>query len=123
MESELGQQIDRILAKAIVELAVSYKVGSIVLPVLTDIRSCLQAEVNAKAEAKIPGCLEAQKSYAKKYRSSVNRWSYGRLQNSIISKASQQNIVIESVKLSVYQEPIIIAEEMAFTAYKSRQVP
>ncbi|QUS60556.1 type V CRISPR-associated protein Cas12k [Synechocystis sp. PCC 7338] len=122
-ESELGLQIDRIVAKAIVELAVSYNVSSIVLPVLTDIRNCLQAEVNAKAEAKAPGCLEAQKSYAKKYRSSINRWSYGRLQSSIVSKASRQNITIESVKLPAYKETVTMAEEMAFTAYQSRQAP
>lgn len=122
VESGLGQQIDRILAKSIVELAMCHQVGSIVLPVLADIRNCLQAEVNAKAEARIPGCLEAQKIYAKKYRSNINRWSYDRLQNSITSRASQQNIVIESVNLPAYKEPIIMAEEMAFTAYKFRQI-
>jgi transposase len=122
VESKLGQQIDRILAKAIVELAVSYNAGSIVLPVLTDIKNCLHAEINAKAEAKAPGCLEAQKAYAKQYRTSVNSWSYGRLQNCIAGKAYQNEIEIEYIKLPVYKSPSIMAGEMAFTAYKSRQV-
>lgn len=122
VESKLGQQIDRILAKAIVELAVSYNAGSIVLPVLTDIKNCLHAEINAKAEAKAPGCLEAQKAYAKQYRTSVNSWSYGRPQNCIAGKAYQNEIEIEYIKLPVYKSPSIMAGEMAFTAYKSRQV-
>ncbi|QHU98937.1 type V CRISPR-associated protein Cas12k [Synechocystis sp. CACIAM 05] len=122
-ELELGQQIDRIIAKSIVNLAMSYKAGSIVLPALTAIRSSLQAEVNAKAEAKIPGCLEAQKAYAKQYRTSVNSWSYGRLQNCIAGKASQHEIEIEYIELPAYKDPSIMAEEMAFTAYKQRQVP
>ncbi|MGF1487352.1 MAG: hypothetical protein ACFBSE_09605 [Prochloraceae cyanobacterium] len=37
-ESELGQCIDRLLAKAIIQLAITYKAASIVLPKLGDMR-------------------------------------------------------------------------------------
>jgi hypothetical protein len=65
-ESQLGQYVDRLLAKAIIETAIQDQVSSIVLPDLTNIREILESEIQAKAEAKIPGCKQAQKLYAKK---------------------------------------------------------
>ena len=56
------------IAKAIVDIAKSYRVGSIFLPELKNIREILHSEVQAKAEIKITGYKEAQKKYIKKYR-------------------------------------------------------
>ena len=81
--SELGQYVDRLLAKEIVAIAETYKAGSIVLPKLGDIREIIQSEIQALAEAKCPGSVEIQQKYAKQYRVNVHSWSYGRLIQSI----------------------------------------
>ncbi|ACB53128.1 hypothetical protein cce_3780 [Crocosphaera subtropica ATCC 51142] len=72
-DSELGQHIDRLLAKAIISIAQEYQAGSIVVPKLKDIREAIQSEIQTKAEAKIPNCIEAQAEYAKKYRIQVHQ--------------------------------------------------
>jgi IS605 OrfB family transposase len=122
-ESELGQYIDRLVAKSIVELAMEYQAGSIVLPALTNIREIVESEIKVRAEAKIPGCIEAQKQYAKEYRISIHRWSYARLKDSIQAQASQHNIPVEIVKQPILIEPVEIAEEMSKIAYEKRCVP
>ncbi|MEP0812370.1 type V CRISPR-associated protein Cas12k [Trichocoleus sp. ST-U2] len=58
-ESELGEYIDRLLAQAIVKLAQTYQASSIVLPKLGDMREIVQSEIQARAEQKIPGYIEA----------------------------------------------------------------
>ena len=40
-------------------------------------------------------CVEAQKRYTKQYKSSIHRWSYGRLIDQIASKANQVGLVVE----------------------------
>lgn len=89
--SELGQYIDRLLAKEIAAIAQTYKAGSIVLPKLGDMRENIQSEIQAIAEIKCPGSVEIQLEYAKQYRINVHQWSYGRLIQSIQSKAYHQN--------------------------------
>jgi hypothetical protein len=93
--SELGEHLDRLLAKAIVELAQSYRADSIALPKLDQIRLIIQSEVDAMAQQKIPDYLEGQKKYAKQVRINLHNWSYNRLSESIISKAAQSEIAIE----------------------------
>ncbi len=44
-DSELGEYIDRLLAKEIIAIAQTYKAGSIVLPKLGDMREQIQAEI------------------------------------------------------------------------------
>jgi flagellar biosynthesis/type III secretory pathway protein FliH len=78
-ESNLGKYIDRLIAKAIIELAKQYQVSAIAVPKNEDIREIVQSEIKAKAEAKIPGYEEGQKKYAKQYRINIHNWSYGRL--------------------------------------------
>jgi hypothetical protein len=122
-ESELGQYIDRLVAKSIIELAIVYQAGSIVLPVLSNIREIVESEIKARAEAKIPGCIEAQKKYAKEYRMSIHRWSHARLKDSIQAQASQRNIPVEIVEQPILIKPVEIAGEMAKIAYEKRCVP
>ena len=119
-ESELGQYIDRLLAKAIVELAKEYQVGSIVVPKIENIREIIQTEVQVKAEAKIPGCIEKQKEYAKKYRTNIHNWSYGRLIDHVKALAAQAGIVIEESKQPIRGSPIEQAKEVALRAYGER---
>ncbi|MEH2413310.1 type V CRISPR-associated protein Cas12k [Nostoc sp.] len=118
--SELGQYVDRLLAKEIIAIAQTYKAGSIILPKLGDMREILQSEIQAIAEAKCPGSVEVQQKYAKQYRVNVHSWSYGRLIQSIQSKAAQIGIMIEAGKQPIRGSPNEKAKELAFSAYHLR---
>ena len=120
-ESELGQHIDRLLAKAIIKLANEYQVGSIVIPKIDNIREIIQTEVQVRAEAKIPGCVEKQKEYAKKYLMNVHNWSYGRLIDNIQAQAAKANISVEETKQSIRGSPFEQAKDIAFRAYRDRK--
>ena len=71
-ESNLGEYVDRLIAKAIVNLAKQYQVSAIAVPKIEDMREIVQSEIKAKAEAKIPGYEEGQKKYAKQYRINIH---------------------------------------------------
>ena len=118
--ANLGEYIDRLLAKVIVNIAQHYQVASIVLPKLENMRELVQSEVKTRAEKKVPGYLEGQKQYAKQYRKQVHEWSYGRLIDSIQSKANQQGIAIEQSKQPIHGSPQEQAKELAILAYQSR---
>lgn len=120
-ESKLGQYVDRLLAKAIVEMAIQYRVSSIILPDLKNVREILDSEIQVKAEAEAPGFKQAQKKYAKNYRKSIHRWSYSRLCKAISSKANQKGITIECKRQSSQGKPEIQARDLTLTAYRDRQ--
>ena len=120
-ESELGQYIDRLLAKAIIKIAKEYQAGSIVIPKIEDLREITQIEVQVRAEAKIPGCIEKQKEYAKKYRMNVHNWSYGRLIDNIQAQAAKTNISVEETKQSIRGSPYEQAKNIAMKAYYERK--
>jgi IS605 OrfB family transposase len=120
-ESELGKYVDRLLAKAIIEIALQYRVSSILLPDLTNIREILNSEITFLAEAKIPGCKQAQKLYAKKYRQNIHRWSYARLCDAIKSQAAKKGIAIECDRQLPKGTPEIQARDLALAAYHHRQ--
>ena len=113
----MGEYIDRLIAKAIVELAKQYQVSAIAISKIEDMREIVQSEIKAKAEAKIPGYEEGQKKYAKQYRINIHNWSYGRLIENITNQANKSDIAIAEVKQSVRGSPTEKAREMAITAY------
>lgn len=119
-ESELGQYIDRLIAKKIVVIAAAYNAGSIVLPKLGDVRQIIQSEMDALAEQKCPEYKEGQKKYAKQYRISIHQWSYGRLIECVKIQAAKIGIVIEEAKQSIRGSPQEKAKELAIAAYNSR---
>ena len=119
-DSELGEYIDRLLAKAIIAIAKQYQAGSVVVPLLKDIRETIQSEIQAKAETKIPNCLEAQAKYAKNYRMQIHQWSYARLIENIQAQASRLGIVLEESHQPLQGTPQQKATELAFNAYQSR---
>jgi transposase len=119
-ESNLGEYVDRLLAKAIIALAKTYRTGSIVLPKLGDVRESIQSEVQSRAEQKCPELIEAQRKYAKQYRSSVHSWSYGRLIESIQSQAAQAGIIVEQARQALLGSPQDKARDLAIDAYNSR---
>ncbi|MGI8503058.1 MAG: type V CRISPR-associated protein Cas12k [Hassallia sp.] len=119
-ESELGEYIDRLLAKEIIAIAQTYSAGSIVLPKLDNMREQVQSEIQAKAEQK-SDLIEVQQKYAKQYRVSVHQWSYGRLMANIHSSAVKAGIVIEESKQPIRGSPQEKAKELAINAYQSRK--
>ncbi|QKQ73966.1 type V CRISPR-associated protein Cas12k [Nostoc sp. TCL240-02] len=120
-ESELGEYIDRLLAKEIIAIAQTYSAGSIVLPKLDNMREQVQSEIQAKAEQKSDS-IEVQQKYAKQYRVSVHQWSYGRLMANIQSQAVKAGIVIEESKQPIRGSPQEKAKELAISAYYSRKI-
>lgn len=119
-ESNLGEYVDRLIAKAIVDIAKSYRVGSIFLPELKNIREILHSEVQAKAEIKITGYKEAQKKYMKEYRKNLHQWSYSRLIESISQLANQERISVEFIKQSNDGTQQEKAKRIAIDGYNSR---
>jgi len=103
-----------------VAIAKSYKSGSIAVPKLGNIREIVEAEIKAKAEQKCPGYVEVQRKYAKQYRASVHRWSYGRLIDSIRSQAIKLGIAIEEAKQPLAGKLEERARDVAIAAYQAR---
>ncbi|BAZ48772.1 hypothetical protein NIES4103_13810 [Nostoc sp. NIES-4103] len=120
-ESELGQYVDRLLADAIVAIAKSYQAGGIVIPKLHDMREQISSEIQSRAENKCPGYKEAQQKYAKEYRMSVHRWSYGRLIDSIKSQAAKVGISTEIGTQPIRGSPQEKARDLAVFTYQERQ--
>ena len=119
-ESNLGEYVDRLIAKAIIELAQQYQVSAIAVPKIEDMREIVQSEIKAKAEAKIPGYKEGQKKYAKQYRINIHNWSYGRLIENITNQASKLGIVIAEVKQPVRGSPTEKAKDIAIALYNKK---
>ena len=93
------------------------------MPKLGDMRELVQSEIQARAEQKIPGYIEAQKNYAKQYRVNVHEWSYGRLIDTIKAQASKDSIVIEEGEQPIRGSPQEKAKNMAIAAYHARSRP
>jgi hypothetical protein len=119
-ESELAQYIDRLIAKAVITVAQEFRASSIVLPKLDDMREAIQAEIQARAELKIPNSVEAQKKYAKQYCIHIHNWSYDRLIQCIQSQAVKYNIAIEEAKQPIRGSPQDKAKSLVFAAYQAR---
>ncbi|MGF1489670.1 MAG: type V CRISPR-associated protein Cas12k [Prochloraceae cyanobacterium] len=119
-DSELGKYLDRLIAKAIVEIAQKYRVSSIVLPHLKQIPEITDSELMAKAQKKIPGYKEGQKKYIKQYSCNIHQWSYGRLIESIEQAASKIGIDLETAQQSHQGTPQEQAKELAIFAYNCR---
>jgi len=118
--SELGNHLDRLFAKAIVELAQNYGAGSIALPKLAQINLSIQSEIDAMAQQNIPDCKKGQKKYAKQVRINLHNWSYGRLSAAILNKAGQSGIAIEYGDQPARASPNEQAKEIALSAYANR---
>ncbi|MBL1200960.1 MAG: hypothetical protein FWK04_18215 [Nostoc sp. GBBB01] len=119
-ESQLGEYVDKLLAKKIVEVAKQYQADCIVLPRLKDIREIRASAIQAKAETKIPGDVNAQKQYVKEYNRQIHDWSYNRLQESIKSKAGELKISIEFGIQPSYDTLQEQARDLALSVYQCR---
>ncbi|MBW4469176.1 MAG: type V CRISPR-associated protein Cas12k [Stenomitos rutilans HA7619-LM2] len=121
-ESELGQYVDRLQAKAIIQLVQAYQAGSIVVPNLTHLRELLDSEIIARAEQKCPGSVAAQKQYVKKYRETIHQQSYNRRIEAVRCKAQQFGITVETGFQPFQGTPQEQAKEVAITAYHKRTI-
>ncbi|MBD2451646.1 hypothetical protein H6G76_31920 [Nostoc sp. FACHB-152] len=115
-EAKLGEYVDSLLAKRIVEVAKEYQAGRIVLPGLKGIREIRTSAIQAKAKTKFPGDINAQEIYVKEYNLQIHSWSYGRLQESIKSKAAELKISIKSGKQASYGTLKEKARDLALSA-------
>ncbi|PHV61485.1 type V CRISPR-associated protein Cas12k [Cyanobacterium aponinum] len=97
-ESNLGEYLDRLIAKSILQIAKEYQVSTIIVPRLNQMRSITEAEIQARAEERIPEYKEGQRKYAQDYRVQVHQWSYGRLIDNIKAISSKLGIVVEEGK-------------------------
>lgn len=117
-ESNKGKYLDRLLARAIVEVVQEFKAGSLILPDSTGLRESLQSELEAKAEWEHPGDRAKQDEYEKKYKISVHRWSYRRLTQCINDRASKVGVPIEQRKQPAEGDFKDKAVQIAWSAYR-----
>jgi IS605 OrfB family transposase len=119
-EGGLGDCIDSLIAKAIIQTAQQYNASSIVIPDLTNIREGIQSEVQVRAEQK-SSLKEVQDKYAQEYRASVHRWSYNRLSQKIESKALQVGLTVETARQPLLGTPQEKARGVAIAGYQARK--
>jgi hypothetical protein len=120
-ESNQGQHLDRLIAKAIVEVVQEFKASSLALPDLTGLRESLQSELEAKAEWKHPGDRAKQDEYKKQYKINLHRWSYGRLTQCIEERAGKVGVPIEQRQQFTKGDFKDKARQIACSAYRARE--
>lgn len=117
-EHRRGMHIDRVMAKAIVNLAQEYKVGLIVLADCKGIRDRIQSGIEAQAEHKYPKDIERQQAYLKQYRVNVHKWDFRRLSQCIRDKAGKEGIPVEVAKQPYQGDLPAKAAQVAFDGAK-----
>jgi len=90
-------------------------------PKLSDMREQISSEIQSRAEKRRPGYKEGQQKYAKEYRVSVHRWSYGRLIESIQSQVAQVGIFTEIGTQPIRGSSQEKARDLAIFTYRERQ--
>jgi uncharacterized coiled-coil protein SlyX len=120
-ESNLGQYLDRLIARSIIVLAQAHQAGSIALPHMTGHRERIQSEITARAEQKFPSNQTAQDLYAKQYRISIHRWSYNRLIGNIQEQARKAGLSIEVGQQPTQGTLTQKAQGIAISAFHDRK--
>lgn len=118
-ESELGQYVDRLIAKSVINLAREFRASCIVLPHTNHLRTHLSSEIKARAKQK-SDVKEVQRKYAKQFQISVHRWSYSRLLANIRNQATKVGISIEARFPPSEGSPEEKARDLALTVYHTR---
>ncbi|WNZ47364.1 type V CRISPR-associated protein Cas12k [Leptolyngbya boryana CZ1] len=119
-ESNKGKHIDRLLAKAIVELVQEFKAASLALPNLTGLQESIQSAIAAKAELRYPGDKAKQDEYKKQYKINVHRWSYSRLIRSLKDRADKIGVPIENGQQPFEGDLKYQAMQVGLSAYHAR---
>jgi hypothetical protein len=118
--SKLGQYVDRLLAKAIVAIALTYKASSIALPKLGEVRERVNSQIQARAEKECLGHKKSYQKYGKQYRTRIHSWSYGRLIENIQQAAAEVGIAIVEGQQPSQGTPQEKAGNVALSAYQNR---
>ncbi|MBD2232086.1 type V CRISPR-associated protein Cas12k [Phormidium tenue] len=120
-EANLGAYLNQVLAKRVVDIAIQFRVSSIVLPDTKGLRDKLEAQLRAKAASKIVGSVAAQKRYARTASIRLHHWSYNQLAELIKNRAAKLGIPVEVVPGLVADSPQATARDVVFSAYYRRQ--
>lgn len=120
-EANKGKYIDRLIAKAIVEVVQEFKAGILALPQLTGLRESIQSRIEAKAELRHPGDRAKQEEYQKQHKINVHQWSYARLIQSLKDRASKVGVPIELEQPPSSGDFRDKAVQIALSAYVTRK--
>ncbi len=119
-DSQLATHVERLVAKGIISFAQQHLARSVALPKIKDIREVIQAQIQARAEQRIPDSKKLQQQYAKQYRMSAHRWSYGRVLDAIRSRAGKEGLIVEEGIHSHCDTAAEQAKDVALSAYALR---
>jgi hypothetical protein len=118
-ESELGQQVARLFAKGIVELAQQYKASTIVLPETDGWRDRLYSQLVARAAIKCNGSKKAMAKYTKVHGEKLHQWDYSRLSQAIVGRATTDGLKVMQQKTLYEEDAFQQAANLAIAAYDS----
>ena len=120
-ESTQGEHLDRLLAKAVIQVALEFKAASIALPPVNNRIEKIQSELEANAEEEIPEDIGTQQKLTRKKSVVIHKWSYNRLSGYIRSNAAKLEIAVEMGALPSPGTPTLQATAIAMSAYNSRK--
>lgn len=117
--SELGQQVARLFAKGIVELAQQYKATTIVIPETDGWRDRLYSQLVARAAIKCNGSKKAMAKYTKAHGEELHQWDYSRLSQAIVDRATTDGLKVMQQKTMYEEDAFQQAANLAIAAYDS----
>ena len=120
-ESTQGEYLNRLLAKAVIQVAQEFKAASIALPPLNNNIEKIQSKIEADAEEELPEDVGTQKKRTRKTSVVIHKWSYHSLLEYIRSNAAKLDIAVETASLPSPGTPSQQAVEIAISAYNSRK--
>jgi hypothetical protein len=120
-ESTQGEYLDRLLAKAVIQVAQEFNASSIALPPVNNKIEKIQSELEAYAEEEIPEDIGTQKKLTGKTSVVIHKWSYNRLSGYIKSNAAKLDLNVETGSLQSFGTPAEQATAIAISAYNSRK--
>ncbi|MBD2093427.1 hypothetical protein H6F67_26655 [Microcoleus sp. FACHB-1515] len=118
-ESGLGEQVARLFAKGIVELAQQYKASMIVIPETDGWRDRLYSQLVARAKIKCNGSKKAMARYTKAHGEKLHQWDYSRLSQAIVGRATTDGLNVMQQKTVYEEDAFQQAANLAIAAYDS----
>ncbi|MCY7276810.1 MAG: type V CRISPR-associated protein Cas12k, partial [Phormidesmis sp. CAN_BIN44] len=116
-ESNLGLYVERLLASRLTLLAIKWNASSIAVPDLKHIRERLESDIQARARRKHPMEKELQDKYAKRFRTSIHRWSYSRLVKCIRDRAAKEGTQVITGEQPIQADPKQRARRVGMSAH------
>ncbi len=120
-ESTQGEHLDRILAKAVIQVAQEFNASSIALPPVDNKIEKAQSELEAYAEEEIPEDIGTQKKLTSQTSVVIHKWSYNRLSGYLKSNAAKLDIAVETGSLQFFGTLVEQATAIAMSVYNSRK--